>query len=43
MRNKMFDFELCELCDNYTETVQCVDCGEDHCSICYGEYGCDGI
>lgn len=41
MRNKMFDFELCELCDNHTSSVECVECGESHCEICLSAYGCE--
>lgn len=36
----MFDFMLCELCDNYTETVTC-KCGEIQCELCFNAYGCD--
>ena len=34
---------FCEICDNYTESVMCVECQEESCSICLEAYGCENI
>ncbi len=32
---------MCDICDNYTDSVMCDECQEESCAICLDAYGCE--
>jgi hypothetical protein len=40
MQTIVRDYVVCELCDNVTLAVACVNCGKIECGVCLESYGC---